>query len=262
MRSITLIFFILSRLVVAQNDAPKDYDLVAKNLKPIIGKSIVYFLNTAVEGKQIIYHDTTLFGQVRLGQFAYKILDPGQYVFNSEISKKKLMIQLDTNLESNKIYYLEIVRKGLIKPRFLLKFDESQNVIDRLYGYHLSTRSSNHYSFTSTAINFYELGRRDGELYYETRGKGLSTINGLVLPLGLIIEPILVFTPPKINTLDNRFNPNNNLLYSNKEYYEGFHHTAKRKKKKELLKPFISSVITTAFILVGITIYIVSTFSI
>jgi len=239
MRFITLIFLIFSRFVIAQNNAPKDYDLVAKNLKPIKDRSLVYFLNSDVEGKPIIYHDTTLFGQVRLGQFAYKVLDPGHYVFNSEIRKKQLKIQYNATLESDKIYYLEIVRNGLIKPMFLLKFDEPQNVKTRLNRYRLSTRSSNHYSFTSNAINFYVLGRRDGELYYETRGKGLSTINGLILPLGLILEPILIFTPPKINTLDNRFNPNNNLLYSNKEYYEGFRHGAKRKKKKELLKPFI-----------------------
>ena len=154
MRSVILIFLILSRIVLAQKDAPKDYDYVSKNLKPIKDKSIVYYLNTDVEGKPKIYHDTTLFGQVDLAQFAYKVLDPGQYLFNSEINKRE-KIQLNATLESDKIYYLEIVRKGLIKPMFLLKLDESQNVKTRLNRYHLSTRSSNHYSFTSKAINFY-----------------------------------------------------------------------------------------------------------
>ena len=82
------------------------------------------------------------------------------------------------------------------------------------------------------SINFFLKGYIDGGIYYIDKGPfwgGFST-GFLVLFYGLpIIGTIIISTTPPRN-LGNPNNPNNDLLYLNTRYYDGFQSGAKRKK--------------------------------
>ena len=147
MRSITLIFFILSISLFAQKKAPKEYDKEAKTLKPIKDKSIIYFINKNVSGQPKIYHDTTLFGQVQMNQFAYTVLNPGRYQFKVNSKSNSIDNTLTLNLQPNTKYFIGIERKGLSKPQTTLRIYDQQKSKNIISSFRLSRRSNIYYAF-------------------------------------------------------------------------------------------------------------------
>lgn len=84
----------------------------------------------------------------------------------------------------------------------------------------------------SDSINFFMKGYIDGGIYYIDTGPfwGGFTTGFFVLFYGLpIIGTIIISTTPPRN-LGNPNNPNNDLLYLNNRYYDGFQSGAKGKK--------------------------------
>jgi len=98
-------------------------------------------------------------------------------------------------------------------------------------------------------VSSYELGRLDAKEYYRTPDGVIVTevISGLFLYPGLI-SMVVAFVPP--SKLDNPKNPNNNLLKTDFEYYNGYQKQAKKKKVKDSLISLFSGIFTTVTILI------------
>jgi hypothetical protein len=98
-------------------------------------------------------------------------------------------------------------------------------------------------------VSSYELGRLDAKEYYRTPNGVIVTevISGLFLYPGLI-SMVVAFVPPR--KLDNPKNPNNILLKTDSEYYNGYQKQAKKRKVKDSLISLFSGFVTTLGILI------------
>ncbi|TDI64698.1 MAG: hypothetical protein E2O88_11085 [Bacteroidetes bacterium] len=109
----------------------------------------------------------------------------------------------------------------------------------------------------SDSINFFMKGYIDGGIYYIDKGPfwgGFSTGFLGLFSYGIpaIGTLIISSTPPR--NLGNPNNPNNDLLYLNPKYYDGFQSGAKRKKSSKTWTGFAiglgSGILTAVLILI------------
>jgi len=107
------------------------------------------------------------------------------------------------------------------------------------------------------SIDFFRKGYIDGGIYYTNPGPfwgGFAT-GFFVFFYGLpIIGTIAIsITPPR--NLGNPKNPNNDLLHSNSQYYDGFQSGAKRKKSEKTWTGFVIGGVTV--VLTGAIIFVI-----
>lgn len=94
--------------------------------------------------------------------------------------------------------------------------------------------------------DYYEMGKADGREYYESReavagtfiSGGLFWFFGAGIASGIIITTV----PPK--KLHNDKNPNDKLLTTNQEYYDGYRRSARNKKVLHSTLGFFGGVTT------------------
>ncbi len=79
----------------------------------------------------------------------------------------------------------------------------------------------------------------DAELFYDETTDYL--VGFVSLPRYYISAVISFMCDPKDYRLTKQMNPNNDYLYSNKDYYNGFKYSAKKKKKRRLVQGATSS---------------------
>ena len=84
-------------------------------------------------------------------------------------------------------------------------------------------------------INFYVMGTKDAAKYFKTdRGAIVGeVILGTTFIFGMTIPAAIVISLVKPTNLQNSQNPNNNLLYTNTNYKNGYLNAAKFKKRKD-----------------------------
>ena len=79
----------------------------------------------------------------------------------------------------------------------------------------------------------------DAELFYDETTDYL--VGFVSLPRYYISAVISFMCDPKDYRLTKQMNPNNDYLYSNKDFYNGFKYSAKKKKKRRLVQGATSS---------------------
>jgi len=93
-------------------------DEAAKNLAPIEGKAIVYFIRPSSLAKLVtigVECDGNGLGSTKPKQYIYAILDPGKHTFTSHTENHA---SLDLTLEAGKIYYIQQkIKVGLVVAR-------------------------------------------------------------------------------------------------------------------------------------------------
>jgi hypothetical protein len=88
----------------------KQKDSIAKNLNPISDKAIIYIIRNRILDWLIPYRmdcDSFQVGWFKAGTYLYTILDPGEHVLICTAPTANEN-RLKANLESGKIYYVEI----------------------------------------------------------------------------------------------------------------------------------------------------------
>ena len=89
----------------------------------------------------------------------------------------------------------------------------------------------------------------DSQVYFKCTGDYLIGLTGIYIYH--VPTAICYSTPPNDKRLINSFNPNNEYLYSNNNYYEGYRYGSFKKKRKRLLQGAFTplGVIATVLIL-------------
>ncbi len=97
----------------------------------------------------------------------------------------------------------------------------------------------------STDMSSYQKGESDAQLYFNTKPIFASEVFcGLAtyaFGAGLIMGTIAYVVPPQ--ELNSPNNPNNDLLKTDHNYYEGYMHSAKKMKHKRALRGYATGVI-------------------
>ena len=105
----------------------------------------------------------------------------------------------------------------------------------------------------SQNLDYYQMGQKDAQIYYKcpyaVAGEIASGVGTYFMGFGLIPTVIIYATPP--SQLNNYKNPNNNLLATNKDYYEGYLEQAKRIKHKRCGIAYGATVLAPVAIAVG-----------
>ena len=105
----------------------------------------------------------------------------------------------------------------------------------------------------STQYKDFNQGVLDAEVYFRGTGDyliGLGSISAYFVPAAICYA-----IPPKDRRFINHQNPNNEYLFSNADYYNGYQYGATKKKRKRLrqgaLTPvgFIAVTLGTAFLM-------------
>jgi hypothetical protein len=118
----------------------------------------------------------------------------------------------------------------------------------QIYDHHrVFTDSIQHKDFSQGAL--------DAKVYF--RGTGDYFIGLASAPAYFIPAAICYAIPPKDRRFINYQNPNNEYLYSNADYYNGYKYGAKKKKRKRL----VQGALTPVGITVGILVVILSSLS-
>ena len=102
----------------------------------------------------------------------------------------------------------------------------------------------------STEYRDFNQGFLDSQIYF--RGTGDYFIGVASAPAYFVPAVICYSIPPKDKRFINLQNPNNDYLYSNVDYYQGYRHGATKKKRKRLLQGALTPVGITAGILVAV----------
>lgn len=125
-----------SRNLTAKQER-KYQDSVAKNLKPVDGKAIVYIIRHGVMGAAIPFRldcDSFLVGWVAAGTYLYTIIDPGSHVFKAQSEND---YELPLTVEAGKIYFLDQEsRMGVMYARTKLKplnEQEGRKLLDKCH---------------------------------------------------------------------------------------------------------------------------------
>jgi len=140
---------IINRPAFSQSETPKTNDIqqvtsitddVAKSLKPIEGKAIVYIIRSSSLGALIkigVECDGQNIGATKSKQYLYAILDPGMHTFSS---KTETRASLNVTLEAGKIYYInQKIKMGLVVARVGLELMNDSDGRMALYSCNLSS---------------------------------------------------------------------------------------------------------------------------
>jgi len=100
-------------------------------------------------------------------------------------------------------------------------------------------RNHNRIFNDSIVYKDFNQGVIDAELFYD--GTTDCLVGFVSLPTYYIPAVISFMCDPKDYRLTKQMNPNNDYLYSNKDYYNGFKYGAKKKKKRRLVQGATSS---------------------
>jgi hypothetical protein len=80
--------------------------------------------------------------------------------------------------------------------------------------------------------DYYAMGREDGHKYFRSReavaGTFVSGLGFWIMGAGIVSATIITAVPPK--KIHNKENPNDNLLNTNQDYYDGYMRSARNKK--------------------------------
>ena len=83
--------------------------------------------------------------------------------------------------------------------------------------------------------NYYEMGKKDGEKYYNGTGNAIGAFTcGLIPIYGWLGGIVLFATPPPYNS----WNPNKELIYTNEDYKKGYKESAGKKKRQKVAAGF------------------------
>ena len=116
----------------------------------------------------------------------------------------------------------------------------------QIYDHHrVFTDSIQHKDFSQGAL--------DAKVYF--RGTGDYFIGLASAPAYFIPAAICYAIPPKDRRFINYQNPNNEYLFSNADYYQGYRYGATKKKRKRLLQGALTPV---GFIAVALGLFLVS----
>ena len=83
-------------------------------------------------------------------------------------------------------------------------------------------------------------GALDAKVYFRSTGDyfiGLGSAPAYFIPAAICYA-----TPPKDRRFINHLNPNNEYLFSNADYYNGYKYGAKKKKRKRLVQGAITPI--------------------
>lgn len=116
-------------------------------------------------------------------------------------------------------------------------------------------RNHNRVFNDSIVYKDFNQGFIDAELFYD--GTTDYLVGFVSLPTYYIPAVISFMCDPKDYRLTKQINPNNEYLYSNKDYYNGFKYGAKKKKKRRLVQGATSSLGALSLLLI----YALSTFN-
>lgn len=100
----------------------------------------------------------------------------------------------------------------------------------------LNAQIYDHHRVFNDTLNYkdFNQGFIDSQVYFKGTGDYLIGLSGIYM---YYVPTVICYSiPPNDKRLINSLNPNNEYLYSNQNYYEGYRYGSIKKKRKRLLQ--------------------------
>lgn len=119
-----------------------------------------------------------------------------------------------------------------------------------LFPIFLNAQIYDHNRVFNDTLNYkdFNQGFIDSQVYFKCTGDYLIGLTGIYIYH--VPTAICYSNPPNDKRLINSFNPNNEYLYSNNNYYEGYRYGSFKKKRKRLLQGAFTPLVVIATVLI------------